>query len=153
MRPLSTDDADALYAIHSRPEVMRYLYQEPHTRQDIDEIIAKRIPNTVLEHGGDELSVAVVLKETGRLIGTAVLKWTSAEHQQGEVGYVLHPDQHGNGYATEAAKALVEFGFRDAKLHRITGKHRRPQSRVGAGAGEGRYAQGGASGGERVRQG
>ena len=100
---------------------MRYLYDEPRTREESRALIAKRIPNTVLGKGGDELSVAVVLKESGRLIGTAVLKWLSADHQQGEVGYILHPDHHGHGYATEAARALVDLGFRDLKLHRIVG--------------------------------
>jgi RimJ/RimL family protein N-acetyltransferase len=121
LRPLTEDDLDVVYDIHRRPDVMRYLYELPRTREETKAIIAKRIPNTVLAKGGDELSMAVVLKETGQVIGTAVLKWLSAEHQQGEVGYVLHPDQHGHGYATEAAKALIDIGFRDVKLHRIIG--------------------------------
>ncbi len=118
---MTTDDSDALYDIYRRPEIMRYLYEQPRGREEVREFLLQRGPATVLENSGDALSLAIAPRDTGGLIGTVMLRWVSAEYQQGEVGYVLHPDHQGNGYATEATKALVDIGFRDLKLHRIAG--------------------------------
>ena len=46
----------------------------------------------------------------------------SREHHQGEIGYVLHPDHQGNGYATEAAAVMLRLGFEELGLHRIVGR-------------------------------
>jgi RimJ/RimL family protein N-acetyltransferase len=51
-----------------------------------------------------------------------LLFWHSAEHRGGEVGYVLHPDHVGHGYATEATAAMLELGFDGLSLHRIIGR-------------------------------
>jgi RimJ/RimL family protein N-acetyltransferase len=43
----------------------------------------------------------------------------SVEHRQVEVGYVFHPDSGGQGYATEATRALVDLAFDDLDAHRV----------------------------------
>ena len=55
----------------------------------------------------------------GRVIGGCGLDITHLEWREGEIGYHLHPAYWGQGYATEAARALVGFGFEHLKLHRI----------------------------------
>ena len=70
---------------------------------------------------GEVLSLAIELPGTGQVIGEAVLKWLSGEHRQGEVGYLLHPDHEGRGYATEAAAAMLRLGFEDLGPPRIVG--------------------------------
>jgi len=52
------------------------------------------------------------------MIGSVVLAQSSVEHRRGEMGYVLARDVWGRGYATEAAAALLAYGFA-AGLHRI----------------------------------
>ena len=54
-----------------------------------------------------------------KLIGllTLIIK----NHQKGEIGYGLGIDYRGQGYATEAAKALIDYGFNELKLHRVQG--------------------------------
>ena len=47
------------------------------------------------------------------------LIWRSVADQQAEVGYIIHPEAQGQGVATEAARALLAFGFEDVGLHRI----------------------------------
>jgi RimJ/RimL family protein N-acetyltransferase len=64
----------------------------------------------------------VVLPETGQPIGDVQLTWTSREHRQGEIGYIIHPDHTGNGYATEAAGLMLRLGFEGLGLHRIEGR-------------------------------
>jgi RimJ/RimL family protein N-acetyltransferase len=48
--------------------------------------------------------------------------WRSAEHRQGEVGYILHPAHERRGYATEGARAMLALGFDGLGLHRIYGR-------------------------------
>ncbi len=53
------------------------------------------------------LTLAVVLPDTGTVIGDVVLKWICGKHRQGEIGYMFHPVFGGKGYATEAATVLT----------------------------------------------
>src|SRR5262245_59048003 len=98
LRPFRTDDLDDLHAIQSRPDVTRYLYWNPRTRDEIADVIRKRIGMASLEREGDILVLAVELRETGTVIGDVNLAWQSQEHRQGEFGFVFHPDHHGRGY-------------------------------------------------------
>ncbi|HJP80432.1 MAG TPA: GNAT family protein [Pseudonocardiaceae bacterium] len=123
LRPYAETDLAALADIYRRPEVVRYLYEEPRSTEKMRELIKDRLGKVALEKGGDSLSIVVALKEDpGTAIGTATLLWVSEEHAQGEVGYTLHPDHQGKGYATEITRTLVDLGFRDTKLHRIIGR-------------------------------
>jgi len=56
-------------------------------------------------------------KEDGKLIGivTTIVK----QHRKAEIGYALGIRYRGQGYVTEAAKALIDYGFSDLKLHRV----------------------------------
>jgi RimJ/RimL family protein N-acetyltransferase len=47
------------------------------------------------------------------------LIWRSIPDQQGEVGYIFHPDVHGRGYASEGARTLLAFAFEVMGLHRV----------------------------------
>src|ERR1700730_11465714 len=122
LRPYRADDFDALYDIQSRPEVTRYLLFGARNRDEVRKSLRQRVAATELDDEGGSLILAVVLPETGVLIGDVVLFWRSREHRQGEIGYIFHPDYHGNGYATEAAREMLRMGFDDLGLHRIVGR-------------------------------
>ncbi|MEQ4723717.1 GNAT family N-acetyltransferase [Nonomuraea sp. B19D2] len=122
LRPFTPDDLDALHAYESRPDVTRYLYWEPRDRDTTHTFLDKKLTRTALLDEGDAIDLAVTLRHTGQLIGQALLIWTSKHHQQGEIGYVLHPDHHGHGYAPEAAREMLRLGFDGLGLHRITGR-------------------------------
>jgi RimJ/RimL family protein N-acetyltransferase len=68
------------------------------------------------------LSVAVERKRGGPVIGDLMLRYVSAVHGQVEVGYIFHPDAHGQGLATEATRALVDLAFRELGAHRVFGR-------------------------------
>src|SRR4029077_10272973 len=62
---------------------------------------------------------AIQIREEPRLIGIIRIGVRSAEHQQGDLGYAVHPDHWGKGIATEALRRILEFGFEDLLLERI----------------------------------
>ncbi|GAA3917471.1 GNAT family N-acetyltransferase [Actinoplanes auranticolor] len=62
---------------------------------------------------------AVVRRTDDMLIGSAELHIESPEHRRGTMGYVIAPAAQGQGYATEAAQALLDFGLTGGGLHRI----------------------------------
>jgi RimJ/RimL family protein N-acetyltransferase len=122
LRPFATTDFDGLLAIQSRADVARYLYWDPRTSAEVRETLAVKIRATAIVSEGDNLSLAAELRSTGELIGDCNLHWTSAEHRQGEIGFVFHPDHHGRGYATEAAEALLALAFDGLRVHRVIGR-------------------------------
>ncbi len=122
LRPYEPGDYDAVLAIESREDVNRYLYSEPRSPEEVRAILERKLGETALRDEGDTLGVAVVLPATGAMIGGCILHWASREHGTGEIGFVLHPDHHGHGYAAEAARPLIDFGFAEVGLHRIIGR-------------------------------
>ncbi len=119
LRPLRPDDVDAVHAYQSRADVCRYIPYQPRTRDQVAERLTPDKATAELTEAGQALLLAVVLRADARLIGDVMLAWTSREHQRGELGYVLHPDHSGHGYATEAARAVLRLGFEGLGLHRI----------------------------------
>ena len=122
LRPFAASDFDALLAIQSRADVARYLYWDPRTAAEVRETLDTKVRATAIIAEGDNLSLAAVLSESGEMIGDCSLRWASAEHRQAEIGFVFHPDHHGQGYATEAARALLALAFEDLRAHRVFGR-------------------------------
>ncbi|WP_214325005.1 GNAT family N-acetyltransferase [Nonomuraea sediminis] len=122
LRPFTPDDLHSLHAYVSRPDVTRYLYWDPRdldaARTDLD----KKITRVALHDEGDAIDLAITLRDSGALIGNTMLVWTSKHNRQGEVGYILHPDHHGHGYAAEASREMLRLGFDGLDLHRIVGR-------------------------------
>jgi RimJ/RimL family protein N-acetyltransferase len=77
---------------------------------------------TDLQKDDDALVLAVTERESGALIGEIYLFLKSTEHRQGEIGYIIHPDSSGRGYATEAARAALKLGFEQFGMHRIVAR-------------------------------
>jgi RimJ/RimL family protein N-acetyltransferase len=122
LRPFKATDFDALLAIQSRSDVARWLYWGPRNADEVRAELEKKMRGLRLEHDGDGLSLAVELKTSGEVIGYGSLILVSAEHRQGELGYVIHPDHQGQGYATDTARTLLQLGFEDFGLHRMIGR-------------------------------
>ncbi|MBI2856364.1 MAG: GNAT family N-acetyltransferase [Chloroflexi bacterium] len=64
--------------------------------------------------------LAITLPESGQLIGNCGIRRKLDNDWEADIGYELAPEHWGRGYATEAARAIVGFGFRDLELHRIS---------------------------------
>src|SRR5262245_27688177 len=117
LRLYTPDDLDDVYDIQSRPDVTRYLYWDPRDREEAQASLGMKTDAHRIKDEVDNLTLSVVLPETGNVIGDVMLLWVSREHQQGEIGYVIHPDHAGRGYATEAAEVMLRLGFQGLGLH------------------------------------
>ena len=119
LRPFTRGDVDAVYDYRQREDVARYLFDNAMSRETCAEAVQLRINQLSFEDEGDRIVLAAERCETGDVIGEVSLIWRSAEARQGEIGYIFNPRVHGQGYATEAAVALIGFGFETLDLHRI----------------------------------
>lgn len=122
LRPYRMDDLDALHAIQSDASVVRYLYREVRTRDAVRDELALRIRQDAIAAEGDKLILALERRDTAAVVGDVTLVWISREHRQGEIGFVLHPDHHGQGFAREGGEVLLGLGFEGLGLHRIIGR-------------------------------
>ena len=72
-------------------------------------------PQTGVE--GSWLELAVVLRSESKVIGSISIKILSRQHRFGEVGWTLNPAYQRQGYATEAANAILQFGFDELDMY------------------------------------
>lgn len=119
LRPFQEEDLADVFAYYKQPDVVRYLFVEVQSEAEVRATLAKWQQQTALRAAGERLTLAVALRDTGRVIGETVLIWRSKVDQQGELGFVFNPDYGGKGYATEAARAMLAIGFDEYDLHRI----------------------------------
>lgn len=121
LRPFEPTDLEALHEIHSDEGVVRWLYNDSRTLAETRTLLDRKVRGAALHREGDWLGAAAVLRETGELVGDLSLNWASEEHRQGELGFLVHPLHQGRGYATEAARPLLDFAFETLGLHRVRG--------------------------------
>lgn len=107
-----------VHAYASNPEVVRFMNWGPNSEADSQTFVARAIalagcqPRRIYH-------LAVVVRQSGALIGGVALKTSDSDPYRGELGYTLHPAAWGQGYATELAQAMIRFGFKNLQLRRI----------------------------------
>ena len=117
IRRFAADDLEDQFEYLSDPDVARYEYWEPFTSweavREMEEVESSVEP-------GEEArwcELAIVLKGEQKVIGNISIKVLSRQHRLGEVGWILNPNYQGHGYATEAANAILRFGFDELDLY------------------------------------
>jgi ribosomal-protein-alanine N-acetyltransferase len=118
LRHLLPDDLEGLFTLYSDPEVRRYFPEgtlnHEETRDELEWFL-----NGHPTH--PELGLwATIHKETGSFIGRCgLLPWTIDGCPEVEVAYMLARDFWGRGLGTEAAQAILEYGFVNLGLARL----------------------------------
>ena len=121
LRRMKASDSADMYDYARRPEVSRYLLWRPHA----DVAYTRRY----LEYLGGRYRIgahyewAVIHKKTDRMIGTCGFARVDTANNCAELGYVLHPDFHGQGIMTEACERVLQFGFQVLGLNRIEARY------------------------------
>ena len=118
LRDFAPDDWPALHEVESRSEVAQYQSFEPRTVAESRAYVAQACDESTSDSRGT-YDLAVMLAVENQLIGRCGLGITDPELSEGMLWYTMHPSYWGQGYATEAARAMVDFGFRELRLHRI----------------------------------
>lgn len=117
LRPPEERDRDAIFAIFSDSQVVRYWSSEAWSAlAQADEWIANRRAGNA---DGNTVSLVITLAAGGELIGTVNLHHFFDKNRRCEIGYALKSRHWGKGYAYEALHTLLDYGFRHLDLNRI----------------------------------
>ena len=119
LRPFAEGDFDAVLDMQSRPDFVRYLMWDVMDADAAQAFLARRLRQTAIEAEDGALVVAIAVPPSNRVIGEIMLRLASARHRQAEIGWSLHPDAQGHGYATEAAREGLRILFEDLGVHRV----------------------------------
>lgn len=122
LRPLGVPDREALLAYRSDPETCRFLPFAPQTAEDVDRYLSTRAAQRRLGETDTSVSFGVRIAGGGPLVGDVIVFVRSRVDECLELGWVLAPEHRGAGYATEAAGALLRFGFDEVRAHRIVAR-------------------------------
>ena len=121
LRAWQAQDFTALHTLDTDPEVQRYrndtVIAEEQTRAYLDWV-------TALAHDSERTHYpfAVVLSSSDQVIGACFLQVMNGAPREAEVAYSLQRCLWNQGYTTEAAQAVVGYGFDTLHLHRIWAK-------------------------------
>ncbi|MDJ0312743.1 GNAT family protein [Arthrobacter sp. H35-D1] len=119
LRPFATEDLEAYFAYQSLPETAQYLYGEARSYAECMGRIAQYTQER-FAGPGDWATFAVERIGVPGLVGELVLKWNDGGKPEGgggtpgrvgEIGWTLAPAARGLGFATEAARAVLELAF------------------------------------------
>lgn len=116
LRKIESGDTADMYDYSRREDVTRYLLWSPHPNLLYTKGYIHSLQHCYKQ--GIFYDWAIVLP-SGRMIGTVGFTKLDFTNNVGEIGYVLNPRYHGQGYATEAAAEVLRFGFERLGLHRI----------------------------------
>lgn len=118
LREFEAGDWSAVLAYQSDPHYLRYYAWTERTPEAVRTFVETFLAQQ-REHPRTRFQLAVTLKSNGKLIGNCGIRLAADGAQIGDIGYELSPDYWGQGYATEAAREIVRFGFEELRLHRI----------------------------------
>jgi [ribosomal protein S5]-alanine N-acetyltransferase len=121
LRPWKLEDVTAFAALSNDPEIadhtLSFVYPQPEgwAQTRVERMIASLQERK-------HFSFAVVLKSTSEVIADCSISFDE-RHRRGEMGYWCGAAYRGHGFMTEAARAVMQFGFEQLGLHRVQASH------------------------------
>ena len=117
LRPHREDDLGWLQEMYAQPEVVRHLLDEPWDEPTARQKLVRRIEWNDL--AGPSGVASLVIEHAGVPVGDVILWLTNRERGVAEIGWALDPRHAGQGFAREAAAAMLALGFEVHGLHRV----------------------------------
>jgi ribosomal-protein-alanine N-acetyltransferase len=114
LRPLVETDVDAIYAMRSDADVMRFIRESQNRRESANwiELVSSRWTSEKIGF------CAIIEKSSEKFIGWCGL-WQLKETGETEVGYAVAKEFWGKGYATEAALEFLNYAFEQLRSEKI----------------------------------
>ena len=117
LRQMTHEDVDEVFTIRSSPELMKYIprpiLKSKEEAIDLIDMINQKIVD------GEGINWAITIKPSNKLIGYLGHYRIQWEHYRSEIGYMLLPEAHGKGIATEAIRLICEYGFNHMNIHSL----------------------------------
>lgn len=117
LRPVTLDDAEAMYAYASDETNVRYTFERNQSLEETLNNIARFYLASPLGRWG------LVLKETGAFIGTIDLHKLDPVLKKAAIGYVIHKDYWNQGLTTEANQAIIQLAFEKIGMNKLVALH------------------------------
>ncbi len=116
LREIRPDDAEAIFAIYSDEEAMRYYNETFQSLAEAEAYILLRRDDYARHR---EIRWGITREGDDRIIGSCGLHHFDEEYHRAETGYILNRADWGRGIMTEALSAVLTCGFTQMALHRI----------------------------------
>jgi ribosomal-protein-alanine N-acetyltransferase len=117
LEQVTVDNVDDIFELRSNKEVMKYiprpLLQNKEEALELIATLNDKIENNIGINWG------IRLKNEPKVIGIIGHYRINPEHYRAEVGYMLLPEYNGKGIISEALQKVVEYGFKEMRLHSI----------------------------------
>ncbi len=116
LREITQQDFQAVHEYASDPETVKYMPFGPNTEEETQEFINRNLKRQQ-EKPRTEYGFGIILKHEDSFIGACGIH--NVTEIQASIGYILNRRFWGHGYATEAARALVDKLFSEFGVHRV----------------------------------
>ncbi len=117
LRKISINDIDDMYEYAKNPDVTKYLTWSPHPDKAYTFEYVTYLQSRY--KSGDFFDWAVILPNENKMVGTCGFTRFDFQNNCGEIGYVINPEYHNMGIATDAVGRVIQYGFEKLGLNRI----------------------------------
>jgi len=115
LRAYKSDDWERVHIYGSNPDFSKYELWGPNSVDDTHKFVADMVEQSK-SNPRYKFDFAVCMKENDLLIGGCGIRRESETSNVANLGWAINPEFQSNGFATEAARALIDFGFKELKL-------------------------------------
>ncbi len=119
LREFVAQDWPAVLAYQRDPRYLQFYPLTNRTEAEVRDFVQMFL-NQQSEIPRRKFQLAITLQNDDQVIGSCGIRRKPENDWEADIGFELAPDHWGRGFATEAAGAIVNYGFQDLELHRIS---------------------------------
>jgi ribosomal-protein-alanine N-acetyltransferase len=117
LRQINNDDVNEIFDLRSNPDTMKYIPRPIITTTEEAISHIKMIQDRIVSNEG--INWAITVKPDNKLLGIIGHYRIQWENFRSEIGYMLLPEAHNKGIATEAIKLIIQYGFEEMNMHSL----------------------------------